>query len=303
MLLLFVVVVLRIRYRRVYLGKFCYLWSVPRGTFIYTRISKPVDAQIIMSIIKIGKHTVEIYDDIESLPVVRYHKYSKMLLVDAGIGSGAGAASEHLAKISAFVRQGKTAEALQGLENLIQSLEFSAAELNPKMLAFAALVKSVDGEPITDITDEGLQKTAKMFDGEPMGDVAHAFAGVKKKIDDSLRLYFPNFFEDSESKEYYDRLRRRVLCQLEAIRNGGANCLNAELDKTTDDVLTFYKPLQYAGSTGMEVRHDKGFESLCVALAENLHIDAKKMSVMEYYNAVEYAQERAKETKTKTRKK
>lgn len=134
-----------------------------------------------MSIIKIGKHTVEIYDDIESLPVVRYHKYSKMLLVDAGIGSGAGAASEHLAKISAFVRQGKTAEALQGLENLVQSLEFSAAELNPKMLAFAALVKSVDGEPITDITDEGLQKTAKMFDGEPMGDVAHAFAGVKKK--------------------------------------------------------------------------------------------------------------------------
>lgn len=256
-----------------------------------------------MSIIKIGKHTVEIYDDIESLPVVRYHKYSKMLLVDAGIGSGAGAASEHLTKISAFMRQGKTPEALQGLENLIQSLEFSAAELNPKMLAFAALVKSVDGEPITDITDEGLQKTAKMFDGEPMGDVAHAFAGVKKKIDDSLRLYFPNFFEDSESKEYYDRLRRRVLCQLEAIRNGGANCLNAELDKTTDDVLTFYKPLQYAGSTGMEVKHDKGFESLCVALAENLHIDAKKMSVMEYYNAVEYAQERAKETKTKTRKK
>lgn len=126
---------------------------------------------------------------------------------------------------------------------------------------------------------------------------------LKKKIDDSLRLYFPNFFEDSESKEYYDRLRRRVLCQLEAIRNGGANCLNAELDKSTDDVLTFYKPLQYAGSTGMEVKHDKGFESLCVALAENLHIDTKKMSVMEYYNAVEYAQERAKETKTKTRKK
>ena len=38
MLLLFIMVVLRVRYRRVYLDKFCYLWSVPRGTFIYTRI-------------------------------------------------------------------------------------------------------------------------------------------------------------------------------------------------------------------------------------------------------------------------
>ena len=84
MLLLFVMVVLRVCYRRVYLDKFCYLWSVPRGTFIYTCISKPVDAQTIMSIIKIGKHTVEIYDDIESLPVVRYHKYSKMRRAPCG---------------------------------------------------------------------------------------------------------------------------------------------------------------------------------------------------------------------------
>ena len=60
MLLLFIMVVLRVRYRRVYLGKFCYLWSVPRGTFIYTRIGKPVDAQTIMSIIKIGKHRSQI---------------------------------------------------------------------------------------------------------------------------------------------------------------------------------------------------------------------------------------------------
>ena len=36
---------------------------------------------------KIGKHEVEIYDTIEELPMVRFHKYQKLLLIDAGIGS------------------------------------------------------------------------------------------------------------------------------------------------------------------------------------------------------------------------
>lgn len=30
---------------------------------------------------------VELYDSIEDLPIMRFHKYNKMLLVDAGVGS------------------------------------------------------------------------------------------------------------------------------------------------------------------------------------------------------------------------
>ena len=41
---------------------------------------------------QIGKYKVEIYDAIEDLPMQRFHKYNKMLLVDAGIGSPKDAA-------------------------------------------------------------------------------------------------------------------------------------------------------------------------------------------------------------------
>ena len=40
-----------------------------------------------MKTVKIGERTVEIYDAIDELPMLRFHKYNKMLLVDAGIGS------------------------------------------------------------------------------------------------------------------------------------------------------------------------------------------------------------------------
>ena len=40
-----------------------------------------------MKKVKLGGHKVEIYDSIDELPMVRFHKYSKMLMVDAGVGS------------------------------------------------------------------------------------------------------------------------------------------------------------------------------------------------------------------------
>lgn len=37
--------------------------------------------------IVLAKHKVELYDSIDELPIVRFHKYNKMLLIDAGVGS------------------------------------------------------------------------------------------------------------------------------------------------------------------------------------------------------------------------
>ena len=40
-----------------------------------------------MVTIKIGTHDVEMYDSIDELPIIRFHKYQKLLLVDSGIGA------------------------------------------------------------------------------------------------------------------------------------------------------------------------------------------------------------------------
>ena len=56
-----------------------------------------------MKTLKLAGKTIEVYDDIENLPVTRFHKYNKMLLVDAGIGSDIADFDRHISRIAAFL--------------------------------------------------------------------------------------------------------------------------------------------------------------------------------------------------------
>ena len=40
-----------------------------------------------MKTTKIGERAVVLYDSIDELPILRFHAYNKMLLIDAGVGS------------------------------------------------------------------------------------------------------------------------------------------------------------------------------------------------------------------------
>ena len=51
-----------------------------------------------MKTVQIKGMSVEIYDSIEDLPILRFHKYNKMLLVDAGVGSDLADFDRHIEK-------------------------------------------------------------------------------------------------------------------------------------------------------------------------------------------------------------
>ena len=65
----------------------------------------------IMVTVKIGKHTVEMYDTIEELPIVRFHKYQKLLLIDAGIGADIVAFDQRIEKTRRYLMDGKPEKA------------------------------------------------------------------------------------------------------------------------------------------------------------------------------------------------
>ena len=48
---------------------------------------------------KINGHRFEFYDSIEDLPIVRFHKYSKYMLVASGIGDSIADVDEHIERI------------------------------------------------------------------------------------------------------------------------------------------------------------------------------------------------------------
>ena len=113
--------------------------------------------------IVLAKHKVELYDSIDELPIVRFHKYNKMLLIDAGVGSDLSDWDAHMEKVVRYCRLNQPDKAEKEIGNIRQNIYFIQSEISPKHLAFAALVKSIDGKLVDDLTDDGLQKVLDLF--------------------------------------------------------------------------------------------------------------------------------------------
>lgn len=244
---------------------------------------------------KIGKYNVEMYDAIEELPMQRFHKYNKMLLIDAGIGSDLADFDRHIEKAVVYARSKTPELAATELDNMRQNVYFIQTGLSPRHLAFAVLIKSIDGKECNDLSDDGLQKIVDMFADVPVKDIAAEFSEVKKKIDDELQTYFPRLFDDASVKEYFDELRRRTLVVLDSIINGETDEKRTEIERITTELLIYNKPQIFSGTDNVEIAFDKQFEKMCLLLSQHLNVNPKKYTVMEYYNAYEYIKEMMKE--------
>ena len=255
-----------------------------------------------MKKILIGNKTVEIYDAIEELPITRFHKYNKMLLIDSGIGSDLSDFDNHIERAIRFCKVNPDITAKE-LENLRQNVYFVQSELSPKMLAFCVLIKSIDGKQCNDISDDALAELQKDLSEMPIKELTAQLEAVKKKIDEELQLYFPKLFDDATIKEYYDQLKQRTLLMLDAIIQGDESDKREEIDHITTLLLTYTKPKSFSGSDSVEIQYDKQFENMCLMLSQHLHVNPKSFTVLEYYNAFEYIKEQAKKASIKSQNK
>ena len=235
------------------------------------------------------------YDAIDELPVIRFHKYQKMLLVDAGIGADIAAFDHRIERTRRFLMAQKYDMAQRELDNMRQTVYLVQSELNPAHRAFAALVTKVDTKDCDDLTDDGLAAVTEMLKDSPIKEITAQLEAVKKKIDEELMLFFPSLFNDSEVKEYYDILRKRTIEVLNNIVAGKKDPRKGvEIEKLTTALMTYSHPKLFRGSESVEIQFDRQFENLCLVLSEQLHVEPKKYTVLEFYNAFDFVQERAK---------
>lgn len=249
-----------------------------------------------MRTVKIGELTVELFDSIDELNVCRFHKYNKMLLVDSGIGSDLVDFDNHVERAMRFIKT-NVELAMAELDNLRQLVYFIHSEVSPKHLAFCVLVKSINGEPCNDLSDDALQNMLKRFAEFPNIELTAQMEAVKKKIDDELNLYFPGQFDDAAVKEYYDTMKRRTILILDAIISG--ENMQSEIDEITTMLITYTKPMSFHGKDSMEINYDKQFESMCLMLSQHLNVKPKTFTVLEYYNAFEFLKKQLKPQKQK----
>lgn len=251
-----------------------------------------------MKTITIGSRTVEIYDSIDEMPMSRFHKYNKMILIDGGIGSDLTDVDGHIEKAIAYSKSSTPELAAIELDNLRQNLYMIQSNLSPKHMAFAVLVKSIDGIEKMDLSPEGLQKVLDYFSEIPQNDITAHSEAVKKKIDEELQVYFPAIFDDASIKEFYDSLRKRTLLMLTSIIEGTNEEIEKEIDQITLDLITYNKPHVFTGNKNAEIQHDKNFDNMCLLISQHLHVDPKSKTILEFYNSFEYVKDLLKQKKS-----
>ena len=250
-----------------------------------------------MKKMKLGEHSVVMYDSIEELPIVRFQKYNKMLMLDAGLGSDLTALDAHLARVGEFIKAGETDNAAREIDNLRQTLFNVQNGLTPHFMSLIPLMAEVDGEPLTDLSDENIQRVYDQLKDVTMKAYEGAASEVKKKIEEELKAYFNQGGESAASKEYYELMRRRALLMLDEISDGRDR--SDEIRAIESRMVRSDKPRVFQGERNAEVLYDKNFVGCCIAIAQNLNMDAKQMTVLEYYRAIEVLEEQQKELKRK----
>ena len=159
------------------------------------------------------------------------------------------------------------------------------SEISPKYLAFAALIHSVDGKEVNDLSDDGLKKLLQDLKEIKHSKVIDFLLWLKKKVTSELEIYFPGDFVNPKEKEAYDKLKARTLLVLDSVINDTDNTEQIELIDTM--MLNMHTPKVFIGSESVEVKYDKQFESTCLLIAQKTNMDARKMTVLQFYNAID----------------
>jgi len=245
----------------------------------------------------LGKHKVTLYDSIEELPIVRFQKYNKMLMVDAGLGSDLAALDAHLARVSEYIKHNDRDNAAKEIDNLRQTLYNVQNGITPHFMSLVPLMSEIDGEPLTDLSDESIKAVYERLQDVTIGDYETTSADAKKKIEEELKIYFRQGGESAATKEYYELMRRRALLMVEEVTDQVDH--SEEIREIESQMVRADKPRSFGGAKNSEVIYDKNFVGCCIAIAQNLNMDAKQMSVLEYYRAIEVLEEQQKQSKRK----
>lgn len=248
-----------------------------------------------MKTIDFKKHKIEIYSSIEDLPIKRYQKFNKFLMIDNEVGSTFEDYDVRTQKTIELLSKDLKNEAIMELENRRQAVFNAYNEYTPKGFAFALLVTKINDEEYKDYSIDGLEKILAKLDeiGFSFYLLSENVQEVKKKIDEAKQLYFPN----SESKAYEIEMNglvlKRMKAQVDLIENDCDETRNAlfEIEK---DILLKNPPRSWNVYVkgNMEIEMEVEFEKYLIAVSEHTNESIEQMSVFRFETMVNYLKEK-----------
>lgn len=248
-----------------------------------------------MKTVIIKNHTIKLYDSIDELPIVNFQKYNKCVLIDSGLGSDIDSVDAHIINVAKYINANDKKQALSELQNMRQNLHMIVSNISPKYYAFAALIHSIDGKEQKDLSDNHLQEIIDELNEMPHGLFENLLLELKKKLSTELETYFPSEFDNAREKEAYSKLKLKILLQLEGIID---ECdKSSEIAEIESYLFGLHKPKIFIGKESEEIKYDKQFESACLIISQKTGMNAKSLTVLEFYSALSNLQKQAEAEK------
>ena len=100
--------------------------------------------------------------------------------------------SKRIERAMSFINSGSSDKAFKELSNARLTFNYSDAQLQPKGLALASMVKSINGIEQTDLTSDGLRRVLSILQdlGITKGEIDEATESIKKKSSKNSKYSF-----------------------------------------------------------------------------------------------------------------
>ena len=141
------------------------------------------------------KDRIIFYENAEELPLRRYQKFTKHIMIACGVGENLADYDSRTQKAIVYLKAQDVINASKELQNRRQLIFNALNEYSPQNMALAVLVKSIDGKEYNDLSGEGLEKVLDKLDelGYTKKEVLSTIDRLKKKLRANLLCIFPAF--------------------------------------------------------------------------------------------------------------
>lgn len=239
------------------------------------------------------------YNKADELPLKRYAKMQKYLLYKTGVGSDIESVGEHFQKLHGFINHQMMEDIEKEAENLHYNFFSILQEVSYIDLAFVNMIYSINGELLTDISEENLLRIIDWLSNNGMTHemVSQQIQDTRSSIIKDLKLYFPKFYPESEDYTFFQKTKQRLMLTADKILaeiEGNAKATDDEILRLLHEISLFFtemnKPKNFnpEESDNCIIKLESHFESLCSMIESNGGSSPKDFTLIEFYSRLEF---------------
>ncbi len=236
------------------------------------------------SILDMDTKKLTYFDGVDDLPAHRHFDFNLFSLMEA---SGGGGIDGILQNLSLAIQHqnakdyGKTSAIISNLSWQIITMR---ERLSPLQIAHAAMVKTIDGEDVSRLTAEAVEKLLK---DEPIkvGFMRNCVNAFKKKIDSEIAATHPQYGSSRLAETVAVQEREMLLLNNAGIQTGTFD--EAKIASVEMMLLSMHEPKEIAGAKGLHMTGKKSASVLFGNMERLGYKDPRMMCVFDFYTALE----------------